>query len=365
LSSDDRKTDDQRDDEVGERGGARAGLERDYPHDRVVAAAQDHGESLLTVLVALASNLGIAILKAIAGVITGSAAMLSESAHSVGDTVTEVLLVAGLRRSNRPADRRHPFGYGKERYFWSLLASVGILVSGAFFSFYEGYHTLVEHPREQSSPIVAYAVLAFSAVLEGVSLWRALRQLRDEAAERHRTRLDYLRDPDDPTIKSVVLEDSAAMTGLAIAALGVGLHQVTGSSVWDGIASIGIALLLVIVALSLAATNKDLLIGQQADRRLVGQLRQWLASRPEVDAVVDLLTMMTGTGSVLLCARLDFAETLDSTELERACVRMDHQLREQFIMLDEIFLEPVPRSDPMLRARVLGRYGAYFEEGHG
>lgn len=370
MSSDDRKSDDRSGDEGGadDRSGEdRSGATQNDPArpagaERVVASGQDHGESLLTILVALASNLGIAVLKAVAGLLTGSAAMLSEAAHSVGDTVTEVLLIAGLRRSDRPADRRHPFGYGKERYFWSLLASVGILVSGAFFSFYEGVQALVEHPREQSSPIIAYAVLALSAVLEGASLIRALRQLRSEAAAHHRTPRDYLRDPEDPTVKSVVLEDSAAMIGLVIAALGVGLHQLTGSSLWDGAASIGIAVLLVAVALSLAATNKDLLIGQQADRLFVAKVREWLAVRPEVDAVVDLLTMMTGTGSVLLCARLDFVESLDSTELEHACVRMDTELREAFESLDEIFLEPVPRGDPMLRARVLGRYGAYLEE---
>src|SRR6266550_2778157 len=138
-------------------------------------------ESSVTVVLALAVNVGIAVLKAIAGVFTGSAALLSEAAHSVGDSVTEVLLLTALRRSRRPADKRHPFGHGKERYVWSLLAAVGILVFGAAYSFYEGLHTILSGPAEQTAAWVNYLVLALSFVLEAVSFTQSFRQLRRES----------------------------------------------------------------------------------------------------------------------------------------------------------------------------------------
>src|SRR5438270_13717634 len=140
------------------------------------------GDSAATVLLALAANVGIAVLKAFAGLFTGSAALLSEAAHSVGDSVTEVLLLTALRRSRRPADKQHPFGHGKERYVWSLLAAVGILIFGAAYSVYEGLHTIVGGHGEPTAPWVNYLVLAFSFVLEAVSFTQSVRQLRREAA---------------------------------------------------------------------------------------------------------------------------------------------------------------------------------------
>ncbi len=314
-------------------------------------------ESVATVLVALAVNVGIAVMKALAGLFTGSAALLSEAAHSVGDSVTEVLLLTALRRSKRPADRRHPFGHGKERYFWSLLAAVGILISGAAYSVYQGVHTMLGEPGEAVAPWVNYLVLALSFVLEAVSFTQSVRQLRREAAREGTSRREYLRDPEDPTVKSVVLEDSAALIGLVLAFGGVGLHQLTGDVFWDGAAALAIGALLAVVAFQLAKTNMGLLIGKQANLHLVRRMRVFLEAQPEVEKLVDLLTMMVGTGRILLCARLDFDDRLTAGELELVCVRIDADLRGQFGALDEVFLEPVPRTDKALRARVLARYG--------
>ncbi|WP_028925793.1 cation diffusion facilitator family transporter [Pseudonocardia acaciae] len=318
---------------------------------------QPAGESLFTVLVALGANTAIAVAKAVAGLLTGSAALLSEAAHSVADCGTEVFLLTAVRRSARPADRRHPFGYGKERYFWSLLAAISIFTAGALFSLYQGVHSLTGHPEEHKDVLVGYLVLAVSAVLESISLSQAIRQVRAERAEGGLTLRQYLRTSDDPTVKTVLYEDSAALVGLTIAFAGLGLTQLTGSLVWDGIASLLIGLLLVVVAYQLGRTNMNLLIGRQADLRLVRAVRQRLADAPEVDAVVDLLTMLTGTDRVLVCARLDFVDTVTTADLERACVRIDSELRAEFGDLDEIFLEPVPRNDPEMRARVRERYG--------
>jgi cation diffusion facilitator family transporter len=315
------------------------------------------GESTLTVVLALAVNLAIAVMKLIAGMITGSAAMLAEAAHSVADTFTEALLLTALRTSSKPADRRHPFGYGKDRYFWSLLAAVSIFVSGAVFSFYEGFDAIFGPRVEQESPFVAYIVLGLAFVLESVSWTQAVRQTRREAKADNRSIIEFLRHSDDPTAKTVLFEDSAALIGLLIAFAGIGIHQLTGSQLADGIASVLIGLLLAVVAYLLGSTNRGLLVGRQADPVLVKAIGRRLRAAPEVEAIVDLLTMTVGTDSVLLCARLDFDDKLSAADLERACVRIDAELRAEFKELDEIFLEPVPRNDPDLRAKVLARYG--------
>jgi len=322
------------------------------------SAPAEADESTLTVLLALGANAGVGLLKLAAGLVTGSGALLSEAAHSAGDSSTELLLLTALRRSDRPADRVHPFGYGKERYFWSLLAAVTILISGAAFSIFQGFHTILGAAEEPSDKLwINYPVLAIAFVLEGISFRQAIGQVRGAASRGRRSVRSYLRDPEDPTVKSVVLEDSAALIGLLLAGAGVGLHQLTGSSLWDGLASLAIGALLVAAAYALAQTCKGLLIGKQADVRLVRAIEARLEEQPEILDLVDVLTMMTGVHRVLLCARVDFVEGSTANELELACIRIDADLRAEFPSLDEIFLQPVPRSDALLRERVLSRYG--------
>ncbi|MGI8667528.1 MAG: cation diffusion facilitator family transporter [Jatrophihabitans sp.] len=317
----------------------------------------ESGESTVTVLLALGANVGVGLLKLAAGLITGSGALLSEAAHSAGDSTTELLLLTALRRSARPADRVHPFGYGKERYFWSLLAAVTILVSGAAFSIFQGLHTILGGHEDTDRIWINYPVLAIAFILEGASFRQAIGQVRGAAARGRRSVRSYIRDPEDPTVKSVVLEDSAALIGLIIAAAGVGLHQLTGAAFWDGAASLAIGVLLIVAAFALAQTCKGLLIGKQADLRLVREVASRLEQQPEIVDVVDVLTMMTGVDRILLCARVDFEDQISAAEVERACVRLDTDLRAEFGSLDEIFIQPVPRSDADLRARVLNRYG--------
>ncbi|WP_051791509.1 cation diffusion facilitator family transporter [Amycolatopsis jejuensis] len=315
------------------------------------------GESTLTVVLAGGVNLAIAVLKLVAGIITGSGAMLSEAAHSVADTITEVLLLTALKRSERPADRRHPFGYGKERYFWSLLAAVSIFASGAVFALYEGFATVFGDGGEQTRPIVGYLVLGLAFVLESVSWTQAVRQVRRDAKAEQRPFFSYLRMIDDPAPKTVLFEDSAALVGLLLAFAGIGLHQLTGSDVWDGLASILIGVLLAGVAYLLGSTNRGLLVGRQADPRLVRGIHDHLAAAPEIEALVDLQTMLMGTDNVLVCARVDFDDALGAADVERTCVRLAEELGEQFNDVTEVFIEPVPRTDPKLRAAVLARYG--------
>ncbi|MGN6605555.1 MAG: cation diffusion facilitator family transporter [Jatrophihabitans sp.] len=315
------------------------------------------GESSIVVILALAANLGVGLLKLVAGLISGSGALLSEAAHSAGDTTTEVLLLVAQRRSRKPADRRHPFGYGKERYFWSLLAAGAIFVSGAAFSVWEGLHTILG-PAESTHLIwINYAVLAGAAVLEGISFVNALRAVGEQRRTRRWSFADYVQQNDDPTENSVALEDSAALVGLALAAAGVALHQLTGNAAWDGVASLAIGVLLLVVAFLLARTCKDLLIGQQADPRMLRAIAETLREQDEVDDVVDLLSMLTGTDQVLLCVRADFVDSLSAADLEQACVRVADTLREQYPDLDEIFIQPAARTDDRVTERVRSRYG--------
>ena len=314
-------------------------------------------ESTITVLLALGANVGVGLLKLVAGLISGSSALMSEAAHSAGDSATELLLLVAQRRSRKPADSSHPFGYGKERYFWSMMAAVAIFVSGAGYSFYEGFHTVLGGGEHSEYIWINYPVLAFAAILEGISLRQATGQMRAETARTRRSLGAYLRTPRDPTVNSVFLEDSAAIIGLAIAAAGVGLHQLTGSTFWDGAASIAIGGLLLAVAFVLARACQALLIGRQADRRLLEEIETFLETQEEVDDVVDVLTMMVGTDSVLLCTRVDFVDSFSAADLENACLRLDGQLREKFDVLGEVFIQPASRKDKALRQRVEERYG--------
>ena len=321
------------------------------------APAAGGGESTATVLVAFAANLAIAVAKGVAAVITGSAAMAAETAHSVADTVNEVFLFTALRTSTRAPDRTHPLGYGRARYFWALVAAGSIFVTGALYSAYEGVRALTEESTPIESPLVSYVVLGIAFLLEGTSLLKGLKQTRGEAREKQQSYREFLRTSDDPTATTVVFEDSAALIGLLLAGAGTALHQATGSSLWDGVASILIALLLAFIAVRLGRSNMRLLTGVQADPRMVRAMVAWFGDEPEVEAVVDLLTVQLGTDQVLLCARLDLVDSLSAGEVEQAMVRMGRDVREQFPDVAEVFLEPVPRDDPEVRERVRARYG--------
>jgi cation diffusion facilitator family transporter len=306
-------------------------------------------DSMRTVIIALLVNVAVAVIKAIAGILTASAGLLAEAAHSVGDCTTELFLVAGVRRSDKPADRKHPFGYGKERYFWSLLAALAIFTLGAGFSVYQGITTILNGEHEASAPTVGYIVIGLSAIVESLSLRQAIGRARRQARRLDVSAPDYVREPDDPTVKSVVLEDSAALIGLGFALAGLLLRQLTGQSIWDGISALAIGVLLIVVAFELARTNMALLIGQQANPKMVENIRECLNAQPELLSVVDVVTMMIGTGNLLVCARVDFVDDLSATEAEQACVRFHGVLRDRFEDIGDVFIEPVPRADQGLQ----------------
>ncbi|TXR52774.1 cation diffusion facilitator family transporter [Quadrisphaera setariae] len=341
---------------------AEAGHPQRVPEDTEKTGARPGGESKVTVLVALGANLAVAVAKGVAAVLTGSASMAAETAHSFADTLNQVFLLIALKGSAKPADRAHPFGYGRVRYFWALLAAGSIFVTGALYSAFEGVHALTSGEHDIESPLINYVVLGVAFVLEGASLLRGLQQTRDEARQHRLGFRDFLRTSDDPTATTVVFEDSAALIGLVLAAAGNALHQVTGHAFWDGIASLAIAAVLAGVALRLGLSNKRLLTDVQADPRLVRAVLVHLGDEPEVEAVVDLLTLTLGTDSVLVCARLDLENSLSAAEVERAMVRIGDGVQEAFPDVAEVFLEPVPRHDQGVRDRVRSRYGDRLAE---
>ncbi len=303
-----------------------------------------HSESRKTILAALAANLIIAIAKTAAGLLGHSAAMLAEAAHSVADTMNQVFLLVSLSLGDRKPDETHPFGYGKERFFWALLAAVFIFVSGAVFSLFEGVRTLLGGSLgAETAFLISYVVLGFSLVAEGSSLLRAVAQVRGEARAAGKPLGRYLRDSNDPTVRTVLYEDSAAVTGVVLALVGVGLHNLTGNRAWEGIASIAIGALLVWVAYTLGRDTKHLLIGEGARPEQRERLRQVIARHPEVEAVLELLTMYLGPTTMLVAVRLDLRDDLTAGEVEQLSNQVDHELREADPDVSQVFLDATPR----------------------
>ncbi|WP_432175905.1 cation diffusion facilitator family transporter [Streptomyces sp. Tue6028] len=285
----------------------------------------------MTVLVALGANLLIAAAKAVGGLLAGSPALLSEAAHSVADSLNEVFLLAALRRSRRPADSRHPFGYGKERFFWSLLAAVGIFVMGGCFSFFQGIEALRSGAEESLGGYRAgLVVLGVAFLAEGASLWRALHQAHRQGGT------DGMR---DPALRTVVAEDGTAVLGVVLAMAGMALHMVTGQVVWEAAASLAIGVLLMYVAHRLGREARDQLIGRAADEEQRGRIRALLEAQPEIDSVEALLTMELGLDSTLVAARIDLVPGLDSEEVEDVAVRIKRSVAHTFPDADQIFLD--------------------------
>ncbi len=307
------------------------------------AAAKSGGETKRTVLIAGAANLVVAVIKAVAGVLTGSSAMLAESAHSVADTINQALLLTSIKKASKPADEEHPFGYGQDRYFWSLLAAFGIFMLGAGFSVFEGILAL-SGSEESGSPLIAYIVLVAAGTAETISFVRAYRQMRAEAKREHTDLLEHVRSSADTTVKAALFEDSAAVIGLALAALGIGLSQVTGSGVYDGAASIAIGILLVIVAFRLGMDNRELLIGRSADKRDLAAIREIIETSDGVEDLLELLTMHLGPDNLIVAARVALDDGLSADDAEDLADRIEQRLGERVPEVSHVFIDPTPRE---------------------
>ncbi|GLZ09357.1 cation diffusion facilitator transporter [Actinomadura sp. NBRC 104412] len=300
-------------------------------------------QTTITVLVAGTANLVLAITKVFAGVLSGSSAMLAEGAHSVADTLNQVFLLTSLRRSARPPDRLHPFGYGNDRYFWSLLAAFGIFVAGGGYSIFEGVLAITGREAGGEKVWLAFTVLGIAALLEGTSWVRAFTQARRETGAGQGL-LDHVRRTPDVTFKAALLEDTAAMIGLALAAGGLALRELTGSPLWDGIASILIGLLLVGVAIALGRDSRSLLIGQSVAPEVQREISAEIASARGVTGVDELFTMHFGPDEVLVAAKVHFSDSISADEAEDVAGEVERRLRERVPLVRHVFLDPTQRE---------------------
>jgi len=301
--------------------------------------AESGGESRKTVLVALGANAAIALVKGAAGLLSGSAALLAEAAHSVADTSNQGLLLVSLSRSDRPADEEHPFGYGRERFFWVLLAAFVIFLSGGVFSIAEGLFRIVSGGADEGGFLLVYGALGFALLAEGISLVRAVRQTRAAAQEAGLPFVEFVRVSKEPTVKTVVSEDAAAVAGVVIALAGTAAHQLSGNPIWDEGAAIVIGVLLCVVGVALARDTKGLLLGEPARPEERERLRETILRHDEVEDVLELLTMYNGPQSLLVAVRLDFRDDVAAGDVERVSSLLEEELRDALPDVRQVFLD--------------------------
>ena len=274
-----------------------------------------------TVTIALAANLVVAAAKTAAGVVSGSASMAAEAAHSWADTGNQLFLMIANRRSGHTADRERPLGYGREAYVWSLLAAVGLFVVGGTVSVWRGVSELFNERAADENYVVAYVVLAIALVMEGISWTQAVRQLRTDARSLDREVLEYAMQTSDPTVRAVFAEDSAALVGIVLATTGIGLHQLTGVAAWDAVGSILVGVLLGVVAVLLIDRNRRFLTGEPGTPQLRDAVLARIEGLPEVASVRFIRLEFVGPRQLFVVASVD----LVGEEVES---RVAHTLRE-------------------------------------
>lgn len=293
-------------------------------------------ESKKAVVAAIIGNAAIAVIKFVAGALTGSSAMISEGIHSIVDTGNGGLLFHGLRRGARPADEHHPFGHGGEVYFWSLIVAVSIFGIGGGMSIYEGI-THMQHPAPLENPTINYIVLTLAAVFESMSFsvaWRTFRVTRGS-----RRTLAAIHHGKDPSMFTVLFEDTAALLGLAVAFLGVFLSHQLEEPLIDGLASVIIGLILVVAALWLAYESRSLLVGEAADPEMVRTIRAVALADPAVTGLGAVLTMHLGPDDILLNLEVQFTRGLPAEGIHAAIHRIEEQIQAEHPEVSRIFIE--------------------------
>ena len=288
------------------------------------------------ILAGVTANFLIAIAKFVASGITGSAAMFSEGIHSAVDTGNQLLLLYGLGRSSRPADDKHPFGYSMELYFWSFVVAILIFAVGAGVSIYEGVHKVMD-PHVITDPTTNYIVLGIAFVIEGFAWWVAFKEFNRLRGDKGM--FEAIRTTKDPAVMAVLLEDTAAMLGLMIAFVGIYLGQILNMPMLDGLASIGIGVILAVVATILAVETKALLIGESADQGLIQHVRGLANDNANVDSINEVLTMHLGPEDILLNLSLDFRSGLSTDEVEHTVSELESRIKGDHPEVRRIFIE--------------------------
>ncbi|MEZ0356820.1 cation diffusion facilitator family transporter [Mycobacterium sp. SA01] len=285
------------------------------------AAGAAQGESTKTVAIAFGANLIVAVAKTLAGVVSGSASMAAEAAHSWADTGNQAFLMIANRRAGRAADRTRPLGYGREAYVWSLLAAVGLFVVGGTVSVWRGVNELLDDRPADEHYLVAYVVLGIALVMEGISWTQAVRQLRTDAHAMDREVLEYAMQTSDPTVRAVFAEDTAALIGIVLAGAGIGLHQLTGVAAWDAVGSILVGLLLGVVAVLLIDRNRRFLTGEPGTPQLRDAVVARIEALDDVASVRFIRLEFVGPRQLFVVASVD----LVGDQIES---RIAHTLRE-------------------------------------
>ncbi|MCF6428044.1 MULTISPECIES: cation diffusion facilitator family transporter [Amycolatopsis] len=288
------------------------------------------------IVAALIANAGIAAAKFVGFLITGSSSMLAESVHSVADTSNQGLLLLGQRQARRRATREHPFGFGRERYFWSFVVALMLFTLGSVFALYEGIHK-IEHPEPLTSPLVAVGILVVAIGLETYSFMTAIKESRKIKGDA--TWWQFIRQSRTPELPVVLLEDTGALLGLIFALIGVGLSEVTGEPVWDGIGTVMIGVLLGIIAIILIVEMKSLLIGEGATDRELDSICEALTGG-RVDRVIHIRTQYLGPDELLVAAKLALAPRLELSEVAGEIDAAEARVRERVPSARLIYLEP-------------------------
>lgn len=291
-------------------------------------------------MAALAANLTIAVAKGTAAVLTGSPALLAETLHTTADAGNEIFLWIAIRRSRRPADASHPFGYGPERYYWALLAAIGMFVVGGAVSIWDGIRALI-HPPELEAFWVGVAVLLIALALDSASRMVAVRQLRRQAAKRGVSLRELTRESPDPTVLTVYYEDTVDVLGAALALVALVLHRVTGSALPDALASIVIGAMLCYLAGRLTRRNRQLLANQSVPERYVQRLHERLERVDAIDAVTRLEAVYLGPGEVLVAADVRMADGLAGTDVAAALERAREDIARDVPAVARLYLTPV------------------------
>ncbi|HEB89355.1 MAG TPA: cation transporter [Deltaproteobacteria bacterium] len=294
------------------------------------------------VYAALAGNSAIALTKIAAAIFTGSSAMFSEAIHSIVDTGNQALLLYGMYRARRPADDRHPFGYAREIYFWAFVVAILIFAVGAGVSIYEGVHK-VQHPEPITNVVVNYVVLGFAMCFEGAAWWVAFREF--DSFRGKRSLIVAVRDSKDPSIFTVLLEDTAAMLGLGIAFVGIYFGQALEIPELDGIASIAIGCILAGAAMVLARETKGLLIGEGADPEIVEEIRRVLGAQSAIERVNEILSMHQGPDDILVNVSVEFRDGLEVGEIERHTAAIEREIKARIPRARRIFIEAQSAAD--------------------
>lgn len=300
-----------------------------------MAAGGEHGTK--AVIAAMLANGAIAIAKFVAFLVTGASSLLAESIHSVADTGNQGLLLLGGRRAKRAEDEEHPFGYGRERYFWSFVVAIVLFMLGAVFAVYEGIHK-IEHPEALESPIWAFGVLGFAIVVEGLSFRTAIveaNKVRGRASW-----VQFIRNAKSPELPVVLLEDLGAMAGLVIAFAAITTSEVTGEPIWDGIGTLSIGILLGIIAVILVIEMKSLLIGEAASKKDVESIRAAVEIDPAVRQLIHMRTQHQGPEELLVGMKVELDHTLTFPEVSEVVNRIERNVRRAVPMARIMYIEP-------------------------